>query len=545
MYPLKSEDLSMPVLLDCTFRDGGYYNSWDFSCDLIAEYLSAMEAIAADYVEIGFRSLDKRGFKGGAAYSTDAWIRSLAVPDGLKIGVMVNASEVVNHPAGLLPALAKMFVSAEDSPVSLVRLACHVRDFRAALPACAWLKGQGYRVGINLMQIADLTLQEVEEIGKIASDYSPDVLYFADSMGSMNPEQTAKIIRALRAYWQGDLGIHTHDNMGQALANTMRAIEDGVKWVDSTVAGMGRGPGNAKTEYLAIAMDTRRSSFTNITPLLSLITKHFGPMHTQYGWGSNPYYYLAGKYGIHPTFIQEMLADPRFGEVDLLAVIDHLREAGGKKYSLTALEKGLHFFVGEPTGSWAPVEFLSGKEVLLVGTGPGAIRHRQAIENYVRVAKPVVIALNTQQALGEEYIDVRVASHPVRLLEDCHTHLTLPHPLITPVSMLPDKVRTALQGKDLLDFGFSVEKDTFRFGRTHCTLPTSLVVAYALAITASGGATRVLMAGFDGYTAEDPRTIELERLLSAFQATENAPPLIAITPTRYGLPIESVYSLLL
>jgi isopropylmalate/homocitrate/citramalate synthase len=41
------------MLLDCTLRDGGYYNAWDFSSDLINDYLRAMSALATDYVEVG------------------------------------------------------------------------------------------------------------------------------------------------------------------------------------------------------------------------------------------------------------------------------------------------------------------------------------------------------------------------------------------------------------------------------------------------------------------------------------------------------------
>ena len=42
--------------------------------------------------------------------------------------------------------------------------------------------------------------------------------------------------------------------MGNAVANTMEAINEGASWVDSTVTGMGRGPGNAQTEYLALEL---------------------------------------------------------------------------------------------------------------------------------------------------------------------------------------------------------------------------------------------------------------------------------------------------
>ena len=37
--------------LDCTLRDGGYYNAWDFSESLIKQYLVSMQAAGIDIVE--------------------------------------------------------------------------------------------------------------------------------------------------------------------------------------------------------------------------------------------------------------------------------------------------------------------------------------------------------------------------------------------------------------------------------------------------------------------------------------------------------------
>ena len=109
--------------------------------------------------------------------------------------------------------------------------------------------------------------------------------------------------------------------------------------------------------------------------------------------------------------------------------------------------------------------------------------------------------------------------------------------------MLPDDVRRALAGKKVLDFGLNIAPGKFSFGAVHCTLPTSLVVAYALAVVSSGNASKVLMAGFDGFGADDPRSHEMKQLFEQYQATDQAVNLVAITPTRYGLQTESVYAL--
>ncbi|UCZ56941.1 aldolase catalytic domain-containing protein [Desulfurispirillum indicum] len=533
----------MISFLDCTPRDGGYYNSWDFPQEVMNDYLISMQAAGVNVVEMGMRSLKNDCFNGACAYTTDDYLRNLIIPSEITVGVMVNASEIVGELA-LVDAMGKMFPEpASSSPVSLVRIACHVHEFSKALPASEWLKKQGYGVGFNLMQVADRSQEEIEALAAEASAWPLDVLYFADSMGSMNPEQTCRIIRWLRTHWKGQLGIHTHDNMGMALQNTLRALENGVTWVDSTVTGMGRGPGNARTEELAIELADIRGRKANFIPLLSLIRRYFSPLQQQYGWGTNPYYYLAGKYGIHPTYIQEMLSDSRYNEEDILAVIEHLRLEGGKKFSLDTLDAARHFYQGEPRGTWNPELLIGGREVLLLGTGPGVANYRAAIESYVRNKRPFVLALNTQSHIAPKLIDARIACHPTRLLADCEEHTKLPQPLITPAGMLPEEIRKALQGKTLLDFGIGVKSGAFSFEKTHCILPTSLVFAYALAVTTSGRANNILLAGFDGYGAGDPRNQEMNRLLDLYRQSSGSLPVVAITPTRYDVKSKSIYGM--
>jgi len=536
----------MVHLLDCTLRDGGYYNAWDFDPALIGDYLKAMADLPADMVELGFRMMpgpeESGKFKGGCAYCSDDFIRSLDMPGhGLRLAVMVNGSDLTKYPDGVVPAVDRLFGPAENSPVELVRIACHVHKVEETLPAIGRLNELGYKTTVNLMQIAGLSRRETAQLAKACAAWPIDILYFADSLGSMVQDDINQTVDALREYWQGALGFHAHNNMEWALANCIRAIEQGVTWIDGTVLGMGRGPGNARTEYLAIEMETRIGRKMNHTPLMALIEKHFRPMQQKYGWGPNPYYYMAGKYGIHPTYVQEMMGDTRYDREDILAVINHLSVAGGKHYSLDTLEAARNFYSGAPRGTWSPASLIKDRVVLILGTGPGVAAHRAALEKYIRKTGPFVMALNTQSNIDSDLIDARLACHPVRLLADYEVHARLPQPLITPASMLPEDVRQALSGKTLFDYGLGVQPESFEFAETYCILPKSIVIAYALAAATSGRASRILLAGFDGYGPDDPRNLEMNALISTYSKTAQAVPLCAITPTRYQLNQTSVY----
>ena len=80
-------------ILDCTLRDGGYYNKWDFDEKIVKRYLSSIKASSVDVVELGFRSIpSKNTFLGPYAYTTDEFLSQLDLPEGLMYGVMVKSS---------------------------------------------------------------------------------------------------------------------------------------------------------------------------------------------------------------------------------------------------------------------------------------------------------------------------------------------------------------------------------------------------------------------------------------------------------------------
>ena len=129
-----------------------------------------------------------------------------------------------------------------------------------------------------------------------------------------------------------------------------------------------------------------------------------------------------------------------------------------EKFCPDVIETARYFYSGQSCGTWRPSDALAGQDVLILGTGPGVASHSSAIEAYIRKAKPVVIALNTHGEIDSSLINMRVACHPVRLLADVHTHMHLPQPLITPLSMLPEDVRHELEGKEVLDFGLEIQR---------------------------------------------------------------------------------------
>ncbi len=533
------------IHLDCTLRDGGYYTDWDFSDELVKDYFEAAKSACINYVEIGFRFFINKGFKGAFAFISEEFLETLHIPTELKISVMINGTDLIDNGELIKGRLDKLVpVFSNQSKVDLFRIALDLEDFRTLLPVFQILNKKGYQTGANIMKVSEMNNTQLNAIGKLANKSNINVLYLADSFGSIEPKEIQNIVLCIRRHWKGEIGIHAHDNKGLALRNTLESIDHGITWVDSTITGMGRGAGNVRTEELVLELDRNQDNMSNLVPLLRIINNDFNQMKKKYSWGSNPYYYLAAKYAIHPSYIQRILSDYRFREEDILAVIDYLRKEGATKFISDQIESAKGFYYGKAIGTLSPKTIIQNRDVLILGSGEEAASHKNALEAYIRRKSPIVIAMNTKSQIDNKLINYRIACNPIRLMADIDMHLKLPQPLIAPSSMLPENIATRINRKQILDYGIGISKSGFEFHETYGMIPNPLVFAYALSFVASGQATNVYLAGFGGFGIGDPRNLEIDELIEKFKIAKPELKLISLTPTEYiGLNSISVYGM--
>jgi len=302
------------IALDCTFRDGGYYPKWDFDIKLANKYLKVMEEVGIDAIEIGFRSPPNKPV-GQFAKVTDEFIdRELYVPNIPYFGVMVDTGSMNSK------IIKQLFTYSNKSPINLVRAATHFKDIDLGEEVCKSLKELGYYVTCNLMQAAGKSFDEIAASAKRINDWKAvDVLYLADSLGGMSHDAVNYAFKAIREGWSGLIGFHGHNNKGQALDNSLEAIDIGVDWIDGTILGMGRGPGNTETEYLLTELNKRNFEF-ELEDLYRLVVSDFYPLKSTYNWGPSLHYYLTAEYNIHPIYIQKMITKGYSMEVVLDAI---------------------------------------------------------------------------------------------------------------------------------------------------------------------------------------------------------------------------------
>ncbi|MBM4221630.1 MAG: hypothetical protein FJ170_06770, partial [Gammaproteobacteria bacterium] len=446
-------------IIDCTLRDGGYYNDWNFARETVMHYLAVMGQTSVDVVEIGFRFFDQDRFIGPYGFSTDAMIESLPIPANIEIGVMVNAKEMLAAPGGAHIAVGKLFANKASSPVSLVRIATH---FGEAWDCCGLvdeLRKLGYRIGLNIMQA---NRRDADELTRLAADVAKwqtvDVLYFADSMGNMDPAKVRATVIALRRGWSGPLGIHTHDNMGMALVNTLAAMETGVTWLDATVLGMGRGAGNLRTEILLMELSRRFNRAGQPEALFSLVLNEFDALHRRHGWGPSLLYYLAAAYEIHPSYVQVMLQDDRYRSEDVLTALHHLKDAGGHSYSTDRLQAALESGINPGAeGSWNASGWARDRTVLVIGPGKGIRDHQDALLQFIARTDPLVVCLNATTSFPRDQINLYAACHLARQAIEAPMYRGFGRPVAIPVGNAPESIRADLADVDILNYGLKVQ----------------------------------------------------------------------------------------
>tara|TARA_B110000503_G_C7120882_1_gene402475 strand:- start:46 stop:1650 length:1605 start_codon:yes stop_codon:yes gene_type:complete len=528
--------------LDCTFRDGGYYNNWQFSNEIVKEYLDTMSKISINFIELGFRSIKKNDFKGPNWYTTDDYLSSLKIPKNLKIGVMINCSEFISNKKDYKFLLNKIFKDKKSSRLDFIRIAAHSNEIEFTSKICDHLKSKGYLVGINLMQISEVSDLHLEKVLNTVSRCKPFVFYIADSLGCINEKEIQTKIETIKKKWNGNIGIHAHNNLGKALSNTVFAVENGVNFLDSTITGMGRGPGNAETEYLYLELQEKKvNKAKSILPLLNLQNDYFIPLKKKYNWGPNPYYYLSGKLRIHPTYVQEMLSIKLESE-EMLKVLNELKFIG-RKYDPNLIKSVFQKPIKENKGNWSPIKNFKGKEVLLLSHGEATQEYKFAIEKYIVEKKPIVLALNNQVSINKNLISYYVSCNPLKIISKLNFFKKMNKQIIMPMSFITSELDKKISKSNILDFGVGLMENSFKFSNYSVTIPKLYNIAYALGVATSGQASRILLAGFDGYQDGDIRNKIVDEIFFKYSHSKKSLPIISITPTIYNFKSVSVYAI--
>jgi 4-hydroxy 2-oxovalerate aldolase len=291
-------------VLDCTVRDGGLINDHKFTDDFVRAVYDTCLASGVDAMEIGYknspRTFPKDRF-GPWRHCDEGDLRRVvgehdSQATGLKLSAMADAGK---------SDWKTQIGPAKDSVLDMIRVAFYAHQVSEAVDMIQHAHEQGYETMANLMAVSNITEEEIDTVLAAIAPTPAGTMVIVDSFGHLYREQIDRLYHKYADAMKGtgkDIGIHAHNNMQLAFANTIEAIILGANRADATMAGLGRGAGNCPMELL---LGFLRNPKFKLRPVIELLQKHIPVIRETVEWGPLVPYNITGQLNLHPRHAME------------------------------------------------------------------------------------------------------------------------------------------------------------------------------------------------------------------------------------------------
>jgi 4-hydroxy 2-oxovalerate aldolase len=247
-------------LIDSTLRDGSHAISHQYYADDVIKIVAGLDRAGVQVIEIAHGDgLGGSSFNYGFS----------AVPEKELIARACETATNAKIACLMLPGigLADDLREVNELGVSVARIAVHCTEADITEQHIKVAKELGME-SIGFLMMAHMNSPEgLVEQALLMQSYGADTIYIADSAGAMTVDDVRRRVNALVGALDVPLGVHAHNNLSMAVANSIAAYEEGAKNLDGTSAGLGAGAGNCPTEILA-AVSTKYGIETGVDPLI-------------------------------------------------------------------------------------------------------------------------------------------------------------------------------------------------------------------------------------------------------------------------------------
>ena len=505
------------TLLDCSLRDGGYYNNWDFEEDFVDFYRTKIDLLPFEYIEIGYRNLVQKEYRGKYFYTPSPILDQWASISS-KLVLMLDE---INTP---IDEVEKMILPCKGK-VKMFRVATKPERIKSGIQLAKKIKEHGFEVGLNVMYLSDWDKHDdlFENFNGIEKFI--DYLYMADSFGAVLPDYIEKIVLRIKSITSVKLGYHGHNNLEMGLINALTAIEHGVEIIDSSVTGMGRGAGNLKTELLLAYLGSNNTKEVNFEALNALVDR-FEHLQKSYNWGNNLAYMVSGANSIPQKEVMNLITR-RFYNID--NAIKLLGIKNGAQEVLTFPKINIEF----------PKE-----KILIIGGGASVINHKSSIQSFIKQNNDLHVLFSSARHLKlfdniSSAFNILVGSEGKRLEENMTIETFSNHCILPPP---PHKISPYIPN-GIARFCVELNETIFSVDNADAHLAVTLQAAIELK------AKQVYLVGFDGYTAAELNEREAffmhenQLIFDHFLENNGGVSMHSLTPTQYqNIPVTSIYA---
>jgi 4-hydroxy 2-oxovalerate aldolase len=295
-------------VIDCTVRDGGLMNQWQFSEKFVRSVYTALADAGVDYMEIGYLSskdaFDSKKF-GPWRFCHEKDLKKIIGDEDkrIKLSAMADIGRIDE----------KDIPQASESSLDMVRIACYVHQIDKAIALAHHCHDKGYETTINLMAVSTVGLRELNECLEDLNKSKVPVIYLVDSFGAFYSEDIDALAQKYIERLPGKIiGAHFHNNQQLAFANTISAIINGVNYLDATLYGIGRGAGNCPLELL---LSFLKNPKFKVRPVIKCIEEEIFPWSQKIDWGYSVPYMVTGTMNQHPRTAMALMESDKKNDI--------------------------------------------------------------------------------------------------------------------------------------------------------------------------------------------------------------------------------------
>ncbi len=368
-------------LLDCTLRDGAYITGGRFGARAIRGLIRQFQEARLDIIECGW--LKNPAYEEGSSY--------YHVPDDLLPCLGTKNPEAVyvamidwdRYDLDRLPP-------CDGRSLDAIRVVFPREKYREGLRLAEPIRRRGYRVFFQAANTLGYRDDRLIDMIHAVNDAGAESISIVDTFGAMYRDDLLRIMTLVDHNLDPGIriGLHSHNNLQQSFSLAMAFAEwfrgsDREIVIDGSLAGMGRGAGNAPTELLASYLNRFHGRDFDMNAVMDAIDLYMTHFQREYQWGYSTPFFLSGTYCAHVNNIAYLTKSHRTTNADIKGILESMPEDKRLVYDYDLLEeKYLEFkaMVVDDSEATAQLRTLfAGKRVLLLAPGTSILTERDRI----------------------------------------------------------------------------------------------------------------------------------------------------------------------